>query len=64
MSSHKHYSHFVSDVEEEYAGACKLKKGGDVDSLAIPNKVQGREREIETERKNRVERIRERIRKR
>ena len=50
IPNNKHYSQFVSDIEEEYAGACKQKNPCGMVSLAIPNKVHRRERERERER--------------
>ena len=51
MSNNKHYSQFVSVTEKDYAEASKLKKAHGMISLAIPNKVHGREREREINRK-------------
>ena len=54
MPDNKHYSQFVSDTDEEYAGACKLKKPRGMVSLAIANKVTGegeKEREKQREQK-------------
>ena len=58
MPNNKHYSQFVSDTEEEFAGARKLKKPHGMVSLAIPNNVHWKERKREKERGREIERER------